>query len=93
MYKQDLALDNLQLLICHKTQPNLLLVLPPTCSSSYFYMNIYDSSLSLSFNFSPPLPKCLQSGLKVLGEKYDTFLNSFYPKVKQLVWRQPFFLM
>ena len=25
MYKQDLALNNLQQLICHKTQPNLIL--------------------------------------------------------------------
>ena len=39
MYKEDLALNNLQVLICHKTQPNQ--------TKSYIF-NIYEEDLALN---------------------------------------------
>ena len=39
MYEEDLALNNLQRLICHKTQPNQIL---------YIYIYIYKEDLALN---------------------------------------------
>ena len=39
MYKEDLALNNLQWLICHKTQPNLLSI--KLITLGYYDRNFY----------------------------------------------------
>ena len=36
MYKEDLALNNLQWLICHKTQPNKILYIQTDGDTEYF---------------------------------------------------------
>ena len=37
MYKQDLALDNLQWWICHKTQPNQIIYILYICISRIWH--------------------------------------------------------
>ena len=39
MYKEDLALNNLQWLICHKTQPNQIM---------YIFIHMYKEDLALN---------------------------------------------
>ena len=38
MYKQDLELNNSQGLICHKTQPNQITILPIARGRTYVFM-------------------------------------------------------
>ena len=47
MYKEDLALNNLQRLICHKTQPNQILYI------QYIYMCVYKADLALNKAIKP----------------------------------------
>ena len=42
MYKEDLALNNLQWLICHKTKPN------PTQSNPIYLIYMYKEDLALN---------------------------------------------
>ena len=46
MYKEDLALNNLQWLICHKTQPNQTLF-PEVAAITYRAIIIYDIPLEI----------------------------------------------
>ena len=48
MFKKDLALNNLQCLICHKTKPNQIIYIQYICTNHVYLIYMYKEDLALN---------------------------------------------
>ena len=68
MYKEDLAFDNLQWLICHKTKPNFLLFLKSYLS---YIKKCQTQKMNFLTSFSTDSFKCCK--IRFIEQKYVSF--------------------
>ena len=52
MYKENLALNNLQLLICHKTQPNQIIDIQYVCVKGIWHLITYNDWYTIKQNLT-----------------------------------------
>ena len=71
MYKEDLALNNLQRLICHKTQPTIT-----NQSTTRFSLEFLINSFVFSGRFYGELPECT---LEMMFDVTKSFYQNFIP--------------